>query len=407
MTASIRDAITKLPQPRSVSNAALELDRYVTALGDKSVAVKHMYTRVCEAKLPDLYPGAYRRWEADLRALARAGCYVIQQPVQVRTRMIVGLGAESSRETSITLHPLYGVPIIPGSAAKGLARRYADKALGTAHPALAKDGADFKRLFGELDDAGYITFHDAWHIPETDLPLRRDIITVHHPKYYATRGKPDERTGDVRGRLPWDFDDPNPVPYLTAVGRYTLTVTGPSAEWSILAMQILMLALKHWGIGAKTEGSNYGRIERVPSIAEDADNGLNAVLIHPDGAVAPWAYDPSASPAAGAAAVSESGPPVEPAEDAAAGAGADESPPPPPEALHPLAAQIEPKTAADLTRGELEKVITAWGKLQPGEEKLVAARQILAIAQERLADWQHLGTKTYILRRYLREHGGT
>ncbi len=40
-------------------------------------------------------------------------------------RMVVGLGGESVLETDLTLHHLYGVPMIPGSALKGLTRAYA------------------------------------------------------------------------------------------------------------------------------------------------------------------------------------------------------------------------------------------------------------------------------------------
>jgi len=39
--------------------------------------------------------------------------------------LVVGLGAESVLETSLTLHRIYGYPIIPGSALKGLARTLA------------------------------------------------------------------------------------------------------------------------------------------------------------------------------------------------------------------------------------------------------------------------------------------
>lgn len=41
------------------------------------------------------------------------------------SRLVVGLGEDSVLETSLALHPLYGFPIIPGSALKGLTRAFA------------------------------------------------------------------------------------------------------------------------------------------------------------------------------------------------------------------------------------------------------------------------------------------
>ena len=45
--------------------------------------------------------------------------------LRTESRLVVGLGADSVLETAITLHRIYGFPIIPGSALKGLARAQA------------------------------------------------------------------------------------------------------------------------------------------------------------------------------------------------------------------------------------------------------------------------------------------
>jgi len=44
--------------------------------------------------------------------------------VSLDWRIVIGLGGESVLETDITLHHLYGIPFIPGSALKGLTRAY-------------------------------------------------------------------------------------------------------------------------------------------------------------------------------------------------------------------------------------------------------------------------------------------
>src|SRR5205085_8112131 len=84
---------------------------------------------------------------------------------QVKGRMIVGLGSESVLETSISLHRTYGVPYIPGSALKGLAANYASLRLDEDWQ---KGGKYYKIVFGDTDDAGYITFFDALYIPRSE-----------------------------------------------------------------------------------------------------------------------------------------------------------------------------------------------------------------------------------------------
>ncbi len=65
------------------------------------------------------------RWDSMLSALQRQEYSVQTLTLRAASRVIVGLGAESVLETSIRLHRIYGFPIIPGSALKGLARAYA------------------------------------------------------------------------------------------------------------------------------------------------------------------------------------------------------------------------------------------------------------------------------------------
>ena len=175
---------------------------------------------------------------------------------EVKGRMIVGLGSESVLETSITLHHTYGVPYIPGSALKGLAASYADKRLGDVWK---KGSLAYKAVFGDTNSAGYITFFDALYIPDPGHKgqvLYPDVITVHHQKYY--QGEEDAS--------PSDWDNPIPVPLLSATGRYLIALAAPDLkentrdEWLKKVFEILGHALKEMGIGAKTS-SGYGRME--------------------------------------------------------------------------------------------------------------------------------------------------
>jgi CRISPR-associated protein Cmr6 len=120
----------------------------------------------------------------------------------------------------------------------------------------------YKVIFGDTDDAGYITFFDALYIPAKnksmdDKPLQPDIITVHHQEYYQHRST----------AAPADWDSPIPVPFLCATGSYLVALAAPDikdeterAQWLSSTGALLKAALKSMGIGAKTS-SGYGRMK--------------------------------------------------------------------------------------------------------------------------------------------------
>jgi len=60
-----------------------------------------------------------------LEDLLRSQCYKVRAfLVEVAWRLVVGLGLPSPLETGITLHHLYGIPYLPGSAIKGVTRNW-------------------------------------------------------------------------------------------------------------------------------------------------------------------------------------------------------------------------------------------------------------------------------------------
>ncbi len=170
---------------------------------------------------------------------------------KVEGRLAIGLGDDGVLETSITLHHTYGVPYLRGSALKGLAAAFARNRIGGMW---AKNSPAYKAVFGETDDAGYVTFHDALYVPGSGhnrQALYADIMTVHHKDYYGSGNKP-----------PADWDEPTPVPFLSATGEYLIALSAPEncEEWLKAAFGILKLALAEEGIGAKTS-SGYGRMK--------------------------------------------------------------------------------------------------------------------------------------------------
>lgn len=157
-------------------------------------------------------------------------------------RFVVGLGRASVLETSIALHHLYGMPIIPGSALKGLARAFAET-LGEKAP----DDPEVVTIFGTAPGvtpmkAGGIVFFDA--VPVSLPCFRLDVMTPHYGEYY--RGE----------KPPADYLTPNPIYFLTVEKtEFLFALAARISEAAHLlsrAEEWLRGGLKELGIGAKT-----------------------------------------------------------------------------------------------------------------------------------------------------------
>src|SRR6266545_5748716 len=158
--------------PEANTNAGLWLDKYLSDKKDpKPLLVKEIADTI---KTSDLYPDFFAHWkdalDNDRTRWAEA---------KVEGRLAIGLGDDGVLETSITLHHTYGVPYLRGSALKGLAAAFARNRIGGMW---AKNSPAYKAVFGETDDAGYVTFHDALYVPGSGhnrQALYADIMTVH------------------------------------------------------------------------------------------------------------------------------------------------------------------------------------------------------------------------------------
>ncbi len=196
----------------------------------------------------------------------------------------------SVTEGSLLLHHTYGVPYLPGTALKGIARARARK-LGRLYPAWFDEmfGVENARendpspsnnrgrneepfwvteLFGFVEEgeegglAGFVDFWDALWIPGagpigSGSPLGRDIVNPHHSSYYTNQGTltPGE--------------SPVPTHFLTVRPgtRFLLVleaINDPmSNTWLRFVLEELLLpALAHDGIGART-AAGYGRLRVV------------------------------------------------------------------------------------------------------------------------------------------------
>jgi CRISPR-associated protein Cmr6 len=248
---------------------------------------------------PD-YLRSFERWKASFTA---PGDRVFE--LVLASRLLVGHGNSSATDVGITVHHTWGVPVIPGTALKGLVAHFVDAVYGPDDPdrkpweqegeqrARADyqgvtwrggriergPGPVYRELFGAPDaeqdeemrehgfeagaSAGLVTFHDALYIPKSradDRPFAADVLTVHQKSYYDSAG----------GRWPNDYESPNPVAFVTVRPgvRFLFALSGP-ADWTELAERLLRDALETWGVGGKTS-AGYGRLvapERAPKFA--------------------------------------------------------------------------------------------------------------------------------------------
>ncbi|HJK92750.1 MAG TPA: type III-B CRISPR module RAMP protein Cmr6 [Polyangiaceae bacterium LLY-WYZ-15_(1-7)] len=210
-----------------------------------------------KVRIPETYARAIERREAGLRALPHTRL----RKLTCTGRFILGLGDASVRETGLRLLRPWGLPYIPGSALKGLAAKAAH-ARGRAWAAPAEPGQEagehHRALFGDVEARGWVTFHDAWWLPEgTKPPLALDVMTPHHKDYYAGTA------------APLDSDSPTPITFLSAHGTYLLALTGPH-DWVDRAQQLLAEALELDGIGGKT-AAGYGRFALEPTPEEQRE----------------------------------------------------------------------------------------------------------------------------------------
>lgn len=244
---------------------------------------------LAKTKVSSDYKHSFDAWKGSFSTLGD-----MFAELTLESRLLVGHGNASAADVGLTVHHTWGVPLIPGSALKGLLAHYVDTTYGPSdadlnpweqqgeegqramYQGITWDGRRIKRgpgevyraLFGAPDAAqddlmraqgleagaasGLVTFHDALYVPDSipgNEPFAVDVLTVHQKTYYNSSGKE---------RAPNDYDSPNPVSFLTVRPgcRLWLVLSGP-AEWTELASKLLKDALENWGAGGKTS-AGYG-----------------------------------------------------------------------------------------------------------------------------------------------------
>jgi len=207
-----------------------------------------------------------------------SGFLVEKVELKLLWRLVVGLGASHPQETSMTLHHIFGIPYIPGSAVKGVTRHWAvllfvdkneqaifkiyqkekfedlvefvDKSLEQGKDLnISVNNISFQDLieiFGTQEQQGKVIFFDAF--PQENIHLKIDIMNPHYPDYYSGE-KP---------KPPTDWQNPVPIKFLTVENTkfqfYLAAKEKDNSNNDLIkkAKSLLEEALKNHGVGAKT-----------------------------------------------------------------------------------------------------------------------------------------------------------
>jgi len=198
--------------------------------------------------------------------LQKEGYKVKNSYLSLSWRLVIGLGASHPQETSMTIHHIYGIPYIPGSAIKGVTRHWAilkfaeeisksensefEKAIERVSKVLENgekmdlkvEDLEFNQLieiFGTQKQQGKVIFFDAY--PVGEIKLKIDIMNPHYPKYYS------------EGQPPADWQSPVPIKFLTVEDtKFQFYLVSKNEDLLKKSLDLFKEALKCHGIGAKT-----------------------------------------------------------------------------------------------------------------------------------------------------------
>ena len=189
----------------------------------------------------------------------------------VNWHMVTGMGIPHAIENGFCWHPTLGTPYLPASTVKGLIRHICESAF--EYTSLEQRYNWLLEIFGSTDKdpkqkhfenrAGGVVFYDA--LPIAPVQLGKDIMTPHCGKWYLS-GNTIESCDGTPERLPADWNDPNPIPFLTVHEASMVFCIAPRAQNSTvgksqldLVWEALQQGLRYNGIGAKT-ATGYGEM---------------------------------------------------------------------------------------------------------------------------------------------------
>ncbi len=235
----------KYVNPEQIDNLGLRYNYFLNSEEDKkSSAYKFLPKKIKMTNAErDLIKRTNLRQTAILKSLS--GIYnfrVIEAAVD--WRLIVGLGSGHVAETGMTLHHIYGIPYIPGSAVKGVLSHYVED----------EDKLKIK-IFGDENNEGDVIFMDAF--PVNNVNFTMDIMNPHYPEYYSGE------------KYPGDWENPKPIKFLTVektIFRFIFLSNKPGYLDKILKW--IKEVFEYKGIGAKT-AVGYGYFNNIDDITKN------------------------------------------------------------------------------------------------------------------------------------------
>jgi CRISPR-associated protein Cmr6 len=248
-----RDTADALLARGSCDNFGLLLERYL-AFGDNRGQLELLRELTDRHALvpdfsvhQDLIKAHAARWEELAQELG-----AVTFAARPEWRVIVGLGTNAILGGGMTLHPVFGFPVIPASSLKGVCRRYAEGALELPQ-------AELDTLFGKAEreegQRGELLFLEG--VPTTPPVVERDVLNPIWGAYYRDASTP-----------PASYMSAQPIFFL-AVGvasiyRFGVASLSGDAETASRGAQWLQETLELLGVGAKTAaGYGYWEVERA------------------------------------------------------------------------------------------------------------------------------------------------
>lgn len=178
-----------------IENCALELHHFLEI--DSPGNIKDIdFPRYIRPPESHIINHLRQRQTTQLQEFLRQGTKLHCVDATVDWRLIVGLGGEHVQETNMTLHHIYGIPYIPGSAVKGVLRHwwlqenedFLDKN-GEIDEDKALKNADFLAVFGSQERQGKVQFLDAY---PKEVQFATDIMNPHYGEYYSGSKPPTD-----------------------------------------------------------------------------------------------------------------------------------------------------------------------------------------------------------------------
>ena len=243
----------------TIENCALEYSYFLEI--DQPHNIKDIdFPRYIQPPNPSLIAHLRDRQSQQLTQFVKQGRKLYCVEATVDWRLVVGLGSEDVQETSMTLHHIYGIPYIPGSAVKGVLKHWWFQELQKNKDFIDDEGKvdeddamkdsdyfEYQNTFGSQKQRGEVRFLDAY--PTEAVHFAIDIMNPHYSDYYSGKKPPTDDQRLV------------PIPFLT--------VENTTFRFAFLAQDQTRLdklkkrfkkALKLKGVGAKTAvGYGYFR----------------------------------------------------------------------------------------------------------------------------------------------------